>query len=454
MVNLTVRVVERDRNGPPVPGVSVLLHGNPFSSPSERQTIPLSETTSEDGAVVFGPIRPGRYDIVVRIPEADAPGLTIESRSSLTLYSGMEKEEVIVVPSLELADISPSAELPNGLVVDDVIFSARLRGSLEVGGRVWEVRGDNLRFRAGGELVNISNNKRVLPYSPAGSTLRLPEGDDYRLSRVEIYIPDRSSRTPGENIIRWTQITNLPLSFRARKGEENVWTIPIHVNAIRQVVGNYPESAPKSFLPFLVRWDLEERLAEEEALDGRIVDIIPIEKDRDVYASLTSNPADAGLTQTPNLPWGTALFLSNRPRGRGAATRCLFQWGAVNLDATTDSRRFVLALYAGEARSGPWPGKIHAHKILEDWVEHEQWDRLINVDEESAGEFEFVPDEGWKLFDVTQLVSDPDTRGVMLRFESEDRPKDGWVEYSFVSSEGERHLPYRRPVLLVIDPEQ
>ena len=108
--------------------------------------------------------------------------------------------------------------------------------------------------------------------------------------------------------------------------------------------------------------------------------------------------------------------------------------------------------------SNPPAGPIHAFAISEDWPELTSWKTQPSYDLDPAATYQFEPEPGWKLFDVTPIVrqqakSGHKGHGVLLRFLSEDfaERRADWSGYSFVSREGTGEWVKRRPVLLVVE---
>jgi len=189
---------------------------------------------------------------------------------------------------------------------------------------------------------------------------------------------------------------------------------------------------------------LDDALAER--FPGRVVGRVDVVKDCMVLAYM------------PEWSHGEVdnLGVANNDGG----VRTLLAWGELDPRAVSPDARFVVALYArGTTANGP-AGPLHAFALRGDWPERTSWNTLPDYDPEPAATYKFAPGEGWKLFDVTDLVradakAGHNGSGVMLRFLSEDhstqRKKD-WSGYQFVSREGTGEWAKRRPVLLVVEP--
>jgi hypothetical protein len=141
-----------------------------------------------------------------------------------------------------------------------------------------------------------------------------------------------------------------------------------------------------------------------------------------------------------------------------AGVRVLLNWPAIS-DAELARRelKFYLALYSRKTTSNAPPGKLLALEILEAWTEATSWVKQPKVEAQPAASYDFTDDPGWKLFEITALVraqgaAKRANRGVMLRFEQEDRAaaNQDWSGYEFVSREGTGQWQEYRPVLLVV----
>jgi len=137
--------------------------------------------------------------------------------------------------------------------------------------------------------------------------------------------------------------------------------------------------------------------------------------------------------------------------------RTLFAWDQ-SLTENDKGLRYVLAAYSRKTTSGPSPGTLEAYEILSDWPEHTSWMTQPQCSPKPVASFDFVPDSGWKLFDVTDLVRSQasDGRkayGILLRFaaENESGRKSDWSGYAFVSREGEGQWRNFHPLLLVLE---
>ena len=181
------------------------------------------------------------------------------------------------------------------------------------------------------------------------------------------------------------------------------------------------------------------------SVEGRIVGSSPITKDCMV------------LSYLPDWAHGDVdnLGIANNDGG----VRTLLSWKAISTeDADSPDRRFLLALYSRKTTSGGAKGPILAFEITEEWPERSSWEGQPAYAQEPAASYEFVPGEGWKLFDVTPLVrpravGGEERKGLLLRFLSEDRSgrKQNWSGYQFVSREGSGEWEGRRPMLLVVE---
>ena len=182
------------------------------------------------------------------------------------------------------------------------------------------------------------------------------------------------------------------------------------------------------------------------SVDGHIVGVFPIIKDCMV------------LSYMPDWAFGNVdnLGIANNDGG----VRTLLNWGPISSQSAKEpARRFVIALYSRKTTTAGKQGPILVFEINEDWQERTSWKSQPEYADDPAGQFKFVPDDGWKLFDVTPLVrsqveAGKGKDGVLLRWLSEDRSgqKRDWSGYQFVSREGPGEWESRRPLLLVVEP--
>jgi len=194
----------------------------------------------------------------------------------------------------------------------------------------------------------------------------------------------------------------------------------------------------------------EEAIAPEDLAKlagGRIVKALPITKDCMVLAYLPS--------------WAHGNVDNIAVANNDGGVRTLLAWPEITpQEASRADRRFVLALYSRKTTLREPAGTIGAHELLADWPELTSWKTKPRFATKPAATFKFVPGEGWKLFDVTDLVRAQagDRRkacGVMLRFDREDVVSAmKWSGYAFVSREGIGQWLNSRPVLLVIEPSK
>lgn len=187
---------------------------------------------------------------------------------------------------------------------------------------------------------------------------------------------------------------------------------------------------------------VDEALA--KLVKGRVVQAKPVDKDCMVLSYL----ADWDHGDVDNIGVGN----------NGGGVRTLIHLPSIAADdANKADRKFVLAIYSRMTIAKPSPGVIQAYEIETDWPERTSWKTQPRYATKPAAKFEFSDGDGWKLFDVTALVTDQakDKRtghGVLLRFEKEDRAPTEFSDYKFVSCEGEGEWAARRPVLLVVEP--
>ena len=143
----------------------------------------------------------------------------------------------------------------------------------------------------------------------------------------------------------------------------------------------------------------------------------------------------------------------------GGGVRTLIDWPEIPPDeAGSLDRQFLIAVYSRKTNSHSPAGPIHAFEILEDWPEITSWASQPRYEAEPAATYPFVPEEGWKLFDITPMVRSQAKagrkhHGAVFRFASEDfsaGPGRTFSDYGMVSREGNGQWANRRPLLLVV----
>ncbi len=180
-------------------------------------------------------------------------------------------------------------------------------------------------------------------------------------------------------------------------------------------------------------------------VSGRIVGIVPINKDSSVH-----RPDLLG-----DYKGHTGLYNS-----RGGARVCL-NWTAIPPDLKTNqpNGRYLLALYAKDSNIRYSAGSIETHALLDDWIDNPALEESPQFASEPFASFSPVKDEGWKLFDITpyfdsRATNEATHHGVMLKFAREDHPSDDLSGYTFLSSEAEGDWANKRPLLLIVDPDE
>jgi RNA polymerase sigma factor (sigma-70 family) len=182
---------------------------------------------------------------------------------------------------------------------------------------------------------------------------------------------------------------------------------------------------------------------------GQIIRTVPVSKDCMVLAYL------------PEWNFGNVdnIGIGNNDGG----VRTLLNWPDIPpAEVASPERKFLLALFSRKTISHPPASKIYAFDILEEWPERTSWRAQPKYDTEPAATFEFEPDEGWKLFDVTPLLrarakAGRKGHGVLLRFLKEDVVGTGeeiFSDYKMVSREGADEWANRHPLLLVVKASQ
>lgn len=136
--------------------------------------------------------------------------------------------------------------------------------------------------------------------------------------------------------------------------------------------------------------------------------------------------------------------------------RTLLSWSEISdKDDNDPNHVFFIALYSRKTTLNPPVSKIEAYEILQDWPERTSWETQPTIAEKPVAEFNFVSDEGWKLFDITALIRDQfkskrKSHGLMLHFNQENRADMDWSGYAFVSKEGLGKWISKRPQFLIV----
>lgn len=179
---------------------------------------------------------------------------------------------------------------------------------------------------------------------------------------------------------------------------------------------------------------------------GQIVATLPVIKDCMV------------LSYMPDWAFGNIdnFAIANNDGG----VRAFFNWQQITPEQLGGAnRQFFLAVYSRKTTFTEPGGKVQAFEILKDWPERTSWKTQPAGATEPAASFDLVPEEGWKLFDVTAIVRAQAQEhrighGVLLRFDDENAAtgaKQNWSGYQFVSREGEGEWTELRPRLLIVN---
>jgi len=178
-------------------------------------------------------------------------------------------------------------------------------------------------------------------------------------------------------------------------------------------------------------------------VDGKITELYSIVKDVMV------------LSYIPDWAYGEVdnIGLANNNGG----VRLLVDWSLLEEDCSTETpRHYLLALYSRKTTAAPEAGFIEAYPVLSDWPECTSWNSLPEMGDRPLLSCCFEPGDGWKVFDITNLVLKRDEgsdkyHGAMLRFAKEDFQDQNWSGYNFVSREGIGKWEFKRPCLLVVE---
>jgi hypothetical protein len=185
-----------------------------------------------------------------------------------------------------------------------------------------------------------------------------------------------------------------------------------------------------------------------EQVTGRILRVVPVTKDSMVLAYL------------PRWSHGDIdnIGIANNHGG----VRLLLEWEQpAPEEVARPNLQFLLALFAREMQGSGTPAPVDAHEVLEAWSEIISWGEQPRFAEHPATTFKIPVGMGWKILDMSPLIreqakADRRSHGVVLRFAQEDRDTQAadLCGYGFVSREGIGEHENRRPVFLVVDPDQ
>ena len=177
-----------------------------------------------------------------------------------------------------------------------------------------------------------------------------------------------------------------------------------------------------------------------EAVSGKIVRVLPIVKDCSI------------LAYQPHSRHGNVDVLSLADNYGGV--RCLVAWSQIDHeDIQNPAYSFIVALYSRETVFRPPVSAVGGYEILKNWPQITSWSTQPAVAQQPFARFEFVPENGWRLFDISALVRDQyknprKSYGAMFIFDVEDR--EIWSGYRFVSTEAFEQYRTRHPKLLVV----
>jgi hypothetical protein len=175
----------------------------------------------------------------------------------------------------------------------------------------------------------------------------------------------------------------------------------------------------------------------KDVVEGKILRKISVDKDTMVISYIAQG-------SYPSLNY---LAVANNEHG----VRGFVSWPKI--DPTSESHRYLLAVYSTKTTEAEEPGMVEAHEVLTDWGESLMWDSAPKTSPQASSQTPFSKGDGWKLFDVTNVVkgqkNQAQPRGVMLKFSDETKKAPGgWSGYEVSSREGAEEM---RPVLLEME---
>jgi RNA polymerase sigma factor (sigma-70 family) len=214
-----------------------------------------------------------------------------------------------------------------------------------------------------------------------------------------------------------------------------------------------PPAAEVTRPPMAASEDLPSKNSQADSPDTELVKLVP----GPIVRSTVVSKDCMVLSYMPGWNFGQVDNIGIGNNGGGVRT--LIDWPEVPPDeAGSLDRQFLIAVYSRHTISHPPAGPIHAFEILDDWPEMTSWTTQPRYGSEPAATYEFKPEEGWKLFDITPLVRSQARAGrkhygAVFRFWSEDfsaAPRETFSDYKMVSREGSGQWVNRRPMLLVV----
>ena len=179
-----------------------------------------------------------------------------------------------------------------------------------------------------------------------------------------------------------------------------------------------------------------------ELVPGQILHTTPIVKDCMI------------LSYLPSWKHGNVDNLGVADNRGGVRT--LLDWGSEIPDDLIDKNpKWFVALYSRKTTHQPNSGSVKVYGLENEWPEKTSWETRPKTTNEPTSSAMFSSGEGWKLFEVTKLISQQMGRsngnGVMLRFDVEDKTSEKRSDYQFVSREAAGPWQDKRPVLLAVD---
>lgn len=176
---IAVKVVEGNKDGPPVVGETVTLSGRAFNDQPSGESI--EENTDAQGLVRFGPVRPGKYFIMINREQ-------MRTEEVVVLYPGAEREHLIVCPDTRPATVSfklvftegggmaasrPANVPPDAMV--QFVFSGSYRA------------GDTTNWRTADWLVTVAMDGRIME-SQSSRSLGLPMTMSFKDAKSQAHI--------------------------------------------------------------------------------------------------------------------------------------------------------------------------------------------------------------------------------------------------------------------------
>lgn len=447
--SLAIHCTKGTSSGPPVEGVSLRLIGKPFNVTDDT----LDQKSDLEGKTVFGPIQPGSYMLTASTGDGEKTILT-QLPKRIVLYGGRIVTENIIVPEIQTASATVSAEIPDEIKKLPFLVLFRVTPKYDhLDDTDWRQSGVSAALSSDGKLYSTTN----LTIEPEDElqSIDLPVGDVV-VDRFEFGIdPKRLPNNSTQYRVAAAREYSVPSHsdlgrFPIKPGASNHITLKFRPDVLAQVNLDValvksslePSSIDSELLDTLnsksrpgSEWDKEESTAQDPPYPGRNIQrIIPISKDCMI------------LKYMPDWAYGNVdnIGIANNDGG----VRTLIDWPAIPPEDLNANNKYLLALYSRKTDfkfkdANAAKGTILANEIAAEWPENTSWKNQPTIEKQPVVRFDMTPGGGWKIFDVTPIIrariqAKKQGNGIMLHYadETTSGSKNNWSGYAFVSREG------------------